>query len=162
MERYIIDSASRSLLCPLQCGPGRDGQNKVLRDVDTSISVCMLLPTEDCSLHKPHCENSKPLICIFSYDKLFIWIQEHLLKPSNFLITPNVILLFLSDKLTVYSLWTFRNVSNLNPVKQWGCIGIGEGVKRILLYGMFHALIYIFTYFKAISPLIYIQKEKTV
>jgi len=31
--------------------------------------------------------------------KLFIRIQEHLLKPSNFLVTSKVILHFLSDKL---------------------------------------------------------------
>jgi len=102
-------------------------------------------PPEDSFLHKHHCENSEPLICIFSYKKLFIWIQEHLLKPLNILITSNYILL---DKLNFYILWTFPNVSNLNHIKQWGFMrGVwGLGCEKFAnLWGL-HVLIYIFTY----------------
>jgi len=59
----------------------------LLRNIDTNISANMLLPPEECFLHKHLCENMKPLICIFSYKKLFIWIQEHLPKTLIVLIT---------------------------------------------------------------------------
>ena len=128
----VEKDTTRSLLCPVPCGPGAEGHNKVLKDVDTYISVW---PPEHGFLHKHHCENSEPLICIFSYEKLFILIQEHLLKPPNFLITSNFILLILSDKLITYSLWIFPNISNLNPVKQWGWFVLGWGVKKWHLMG---------------------------
>jgi hypothetical protein len=37
-----------------------------------------------------------------------------------------IVLFILSYKLIVYSLWAFPNVSNLNPVKQWGCLSGGK------------------------------------
>jgi len=68
-------------------------------------------------LLKHHCENSELCICIFSYKKLFIWIQEYLLKRLNVLISSNVILFILTDKLNLYNLSTFPNVSTLSPMK---------------------------------------------
>ena len=65
----------------------------------TYLSELMLLPPEDYFLHKQHYENGEPLVCNFSYKKLFICIQEHLLKPLNVMTTSNVILFILSDKL---------------------------------------------------------------
>ena len=92
----------------------------LLRDFDSSIWEHMLLPPEHCFLHKHCCENSETLLCIFSYKKLFIWIQEHLIKPLTVLITSNAILFILSDKLNFCSLWTFPNISILDHVIKWG------------------------------------------
>ena len=60
--------------------------------------------------HKHHCENSKSLICIFFYEKLFIWFQEHLLKPLNVLITSNDILFTLSDISICFNLKSHETV----------------------------------------------------
>jgi hypothetical protein len=68
---YIIYNISRNLFVSVECGPGR-GQNEVLGDFDTYISKHMLLPPEDCFLHKQHLENSERIIWIFSYENLFI------------------------------------------------------------------------------------------
>ena len=57
---------------------------------------------------------------------MFIRIQRTSTKTFEFL--DNVMKCYsvdgdiLSDKLTVYNLWTFPNVTYLNPVKQWGSL----------------------------------------
>ena len=156
---YIIYNTARSSLHPLQCGPGRDGHKRVLKDVDTYISVCLLFPSEDCFFYKHHSENSKPLISIFSYEKLFIWIQEHFLELLNFLITTNVLPFRQTDCLN------FMNISKVFKLKScetmrlfWG----GVRGEKMPFYGVFHVFIYISTYLKAISPLIYIQRDKAL
>jgi len=89
-------------------------------------SICCYQP-EECFLNKHHCENSEPLIYIFSYKKLLILIEEHLRKPLNVLITSNVILFILTDKFNFYSLWTFPNVWTSSPMKQWVFLGVVWG-----------------------------------
>lgn len=90
--------------------------------------VCCYTP-EDCILGKHHWENTKPHICICSYEKMFIRIQRT--STKTFEILDNIIKCYsvdggiLSDKLAVHNLWTFPNVTNLNPVKQW-CSLLGE------------------------------------
>ena len=97
----------------------------LLRHFDTYISERMFLPPEDSFLLKHHCENSELCICIFSYKKLFIWIQEYLLKRLDVLISSNVILFILTDK----SL-QFMNISicfNLksDEIGRFSCGGLG-------------------------------------
>jgi hypothetical protein len=81
--------------------------------------------------------------------------KEHLLKPLNFLTLSNFILLMATSSQTiyVYNVWSFTNVRNFTPVKQWGSLLEGG-------QSMFHVLIYGFTYLKAVPFLIYIKKEK--
>jgi hypothetical protein len=143
----------------LQCVPGIDGYSKVLQHTDTYTSMSMRLHPRNCVLDEHHCENTKHHRSVCSYEKM-IWSLEfkgHLVKPLNFLTLSNVILLMVTSSQTIYvcNIWTFTNVRNFNPVKQWGSLLGGGGGQS-----MFHMLIYSFTYLNAVPFLIYIKKEK--
>ena len=135
----------RELVGSLQCGSGREERNMVLSDFDIHISEHMLLPPQDCFLHKHHCETSKPLICTF-----FVRGTVHL-NSRTFTETFECL-----DNMKYYSLHPvrqiefieFMNISISFILKSQETMKFFWRVIRLSTLESFHALIYISTCLK--------------